>query len=89
VIFAIFFGFGWFFLFQSIIILLTHIPPFDRITRKILIGEQGELEAKIQTSTRRMVFVSYFLRINIFLAYVGLTIIAFTKVNISFIELFR
>ena len=87
-IFSIFFGFGWFFLFGSILALLT-IPPFDRITRNLLGGKENLVVSEKQSIAPIALFISYLFRIIILLVWIGGTIFIFTKANIPLIELFR
>jgi hypothetical protein len=89
VIFAIFYGLGWFFLIESIRRLITYIPPLNRIIQDFLVGKEDHNFSEMQSSTPNVIFLSKILRLIIFLGWVGITIFVFAKVNIPLIEIFQ
>jgi hypothetical protein len=88
VITAFFVGLGWFFFFESLRRVLTYIPPFERMTRKILVGQEGQAEYEKEQLSSKSIDISTILRLMITLGWFIITIVVFLKINIPLLELF-
>jgi hypothetical protein len=89
VIFAFFFGLGWFFLIESFRRLLTYIPPINRKLQNYYINEVGQPKTENNVVDPKLILLSNIFRLIILFGWIGMTIFVFAKMNIPLISIFQ
>ena len=85
---ALFFGLGWFFLFESLRRLLTYIPPINHRVRNYFI-EKGDGKKTYEiTENPSLKKVSNIIGLMITIIWLALTVFVFFYVNIRLIDIF-
>lgn len=87
ILFALFFGLGWFFLIETLRRVLTYIPPLGRWFRKLILGEE-ELLSQMKPTASQYELFSRVLGFMITLGWAMITIFVFTKINIPLLDIF-
>jgi hypothetical protein len=79
-VFAFLWGFGWFFLFQTILRIVAYFPPLRQKLRKLILGP--ELEIETTAASPILIKASKIMGEIIIVGWIGLTIFVFWKVNV-------
>jgi hypothetical protein len=82
-------GLGWFFLIESLRRLLTYIPSLNQRIKLFLVGDAGVVNSPNYATDPKLIILSKFLAAIILLAWIGITIFVFLKVNIPLSVIFK